>query len=120
MLALVEADVLAEVEALVDADVLAEVEALVDADVLADVEALVDADVLALVDALAEAEVLAEVLALSLLIAAKLSELLVLSKADSLFIVLRLSDFSLSNFWKSSNFFSKLSCEKKICPFTPS
>ena len=29
-------------------------------------------------------------------------------------------DFSLSNFWKSSNFFSNLSCEKKICPFTPS
>ena len=58
VLALVEADVLAEVEALVEADVLAEVEA----DVLADVEALV----LALVDALVEAEVLAEVEALVL------------------------------------------------------
>ena len=104
MLALVEALVLA----LVDADVLAEVEALVDAevlaDVLADVEALVDADVLAL----------------SLLIAAKLSETLVLSEADSLFILLRLSDLSFSNFWKSSFFSMKSSCEKKICPFTPS
>ena len=86
---------------------------------LALVEALVEADVLALVDADVLAEVEALVLALSLLIAAKLSEMLVLSEADSLFIVLRLSDFSLSNFWKSSNFFSNLSCEKKICPFTP-
>ena len=85
------------------------------AEVLADVEALVDAEVLALVDALVDAEVLA----LSLLIAAKLSEMLVLSEADSLFIALRLSDLSFSNFWKSSFFSMKSSCEKKICPFTP-
>ena len=87
MLALVDAEVLADVEALVlalvEAEVLAEVEALVDA--------LVEAEVEALVDALVEA--------LSLLIAAKLSEMLVLSEADSLFIVLRLSDFCFSNSW---------------------
>lgn len=45
-LVLVEADVLAEVDALVDADVLADVLALVDVDVLAD--ALIESDVIIL------------------------------------------------------------------------